>query len=185
MLLKGSACEFITAQQFSWWLKGGEGGVRGGRKGGGEAVGPALPALGPALASNCNSSSGVKSAQPGCLSPPQNVFPSVLAFILKPSVWLSLRLDSLPLLICTVFFFLWKLQAIWLSRSNYRAPLFCPLWVVSSVFTPPNGKSGRLSGVNMWALPGLKYHPLPGKQWWRRQPCRLVTSLFFDPPTFL
>lgn len=182
MLLKGSACEFITAQQFSWWLKGEEGGVRGGRKGGGEAVGPALPALGPAPAGNCNSSSGVKSAQPGYLSPRQNVFPSVLAFILKPSVWLGLLLF---LFLSALFFFLWKLQAIWLWSSNWRAPLFCPLWVVSSVFTPPNGKSGRLSGVNMWALPGLKYHPLPGKQRWRRQPCRLVTSLFFDPPTFL
>lgn len=60
MLLKDSACKFITAQQFGWWLKGGEGKLRGGRKGGGEAVGPALPALGPALASNCNSSSGRK-----------------------------------------------------------------------------------------------------------------------------
>lgn len=60
VLLKDSACKFITAQQFGWWLKGGEGKLRGGRKGGGEAVGPALPALGPALASNCNSSSGGK-----------------------------------------------------------------------------------------------------------------------------
>lgn len=97
------------------------------------------------------SSAWLPLASPECL-------PSVLAFILKPSVWLGLLLF---LFLSALFFFLWKLQAIWLWSSNWRAPLFCPLWVVSSVFTPPNGKSGRLSGVNMWALPGLKYHPPP------------------------
>lgn len=28
VLLTGSACKFITAQQFSWWFKGGKGGVK-------------------------------------------------------------------------------------------------------------------------------------------------------------
>ena len=46
-------------------------------------------------------------------------------------------------------------------------------------------RSVKLLGVNMWALSGLKYHSLPGKQRWCRQPCRLVTSLFFDPATLL
>ncbi len=84
VLLMGSACRAITAQQCAWWLKGGEGGVRGGRNGGGEAVGPALPALGPALAGNCNSSSGGKVssawlplASPKCLPLCSRLYPQL------------------------------------------------------------------------------------------------------------
>ncbi len=85
VLLIVSACKFITAQQFGWWLKGGEGGVRGGRKGGGEAVGPALPALGPALAGHCNSSSGGKVSSAWLFLVSPKFPPPCLAFILKPS----------------------------------------------------------------------------------------------------
>lgn len=78
VLLVGSACKFITAQQFGLWLKGGEGRLKGGRKGGGEAVGPALPALGPALAGSCNSSSEGSQLSLAASSLPPDVFPSVL-----------------------------------------------------------------------------------------------------------
>lgn len=99
VLLMDSVCKFITAQQFGWWLKGGEGGVRGGRNGGGEAVGPALPALGPALAGNCNSSSGGKVSSAWLPLTSSKCLPLCLLF---NSVFFCF--DTLPFLLWTVFY---------------------------------------------------------------------------------
>lgn len=103
---------------------------------------------------------------------------------------------SLNLLLSSVFFCLnslnsWSLvifksyPLIKQQADSCFPCLFSPLLVAPASSHHRMARSVRLSGVNMQTLGGLKYPPLPGKQQQCRQPSRLVTSLFFDPPTFL
>lgn len=122
-----------------------------------------------------------QSAQPGYLWPPPQLLHR------WPLPWSGNLLSAQSSLWFSLLFLIWTGNYQVFNQGGVRSlcPCFCALPVLFGVFTPPNDESLRLHGVNMWALQVLKYHPLPGKQWRCRQPYRLVTSLFFDPPTFL
>lgn len=154
-----SACKFITAQQFGWWLKGGEGRER---NGGGEAVGPAQPALGPALAGNCNSSSGgkVSSAWLTLTSTKCCSLYSCLAVPLLNSV--SFCLKMLPLVSSTIYSTRppsYLLLKWWLKGSSLC--LFLPISVVSSFFTPTNDKVSQTQWGKYVSSPRFKISPPP------------------------
>lgn len=180
MLLLNSGWTFITAQQLAWWMKGGEGKLRiKGKRWRSSRTSPAGPGTCPGQQLQLLLWRKSQLSLATSDLPPPVSSPAAAAVIHKPlSSVFSLILSLIPGLN-------WKLPGIYQGGIRSLCPCFCALPVVFSIFTPPNDESARLHGVNMWALQVLKYHPLPGKQWQCRQPCRLVTSLFFDPPTFL
>lgn len=186
VLLKDSALKFITAQQFWLVVKGRRRKTkrRKERRWRSSRASPASPGTCPGQQLQLLL---WRKSQPSLatshLSKVSSPLPSPLATnLLFNSVFFSFDTLLLELISGCKSYKLLAYQVV--SKGAYLLASSV-LWVVSSVFTPPNGKSVKLRGVNMWALQGLKYHPLPGKQRWCRQPCRLVTSLFFDPPTFL
>lgn len=132
VLLLNSGWRFITAQQFGWWLKGGEGKPRI-RERGGEAVGPALPALGPALASNCNSSSGGKVSS-AWLPPTSPQFLHLWPLPLSRNLLWAQSSPILPLIPDLN----WKTKkGIYQGAIRSLCLCFCALSVVFSAFTPP------------------------------------------------
>lgn len=97
-----------------------------------------------------------KSAQPGYLQPPPSSFTSGPR--LYPEVFFELSLLQFSFL-----FLIWtgELQQIF-TKEQWGAYVFASaLSQWSSVPSPHQWQSGRLHGVNMWALQVLKYHPPP------------------------
>lgn len=206
-MFAGSVVGFITAQQLCRWFRGVEGGgvgikkggkgkLRGGRKGGGEAVGPALLALGPALASNCNSSSGEKVSSAWLpLTSPEGLSPPALS----PAAGLPFNTHTIPLFYNSLPPSSFETRVLkkkkerknfWQLSAEEPSDSFASVLSKKQLFRGFVSTKWRVGeaepgGKYVSCGPGLKYHPLPSKQQRCRQPRRLVTSLFFDPPTFL